>query len=588
MRPRKPSNRKHSYWWNDDCDHLAHSINHSTHPHQRHIIYKQLCYTTKTAKHTWATHIIEQQQHHNLWSLAKWPYQRRHKHTPPIHTPHGYATTINTKATIFANTYFPPQGPPSHTTLPYDPDPLPTCTYHPVTPHEITNALNHSSNSTAPGLTGTNWRLLKWFNQSCSTPYILSFINASIQLGYLPPSLRTGIIVMIPKQNKPDYTLPKSYRPITLIENLSKLIEKIIATRLLYDIRKHQLIPTTQYGGHNHSSPLDGGLTLVHDIHSIWKQGRVATFIALDISGFFNNINHERLQHQLYLLGFPIEITCWITSFIHNRTVQFRIDNELSDIHHTGNIGIPQGSPLSPVLSTIYTSPILHRLTSLYPDANLYSYVDDLSILAAGPTLEISTHRAEHTANLAWQTLHDIGLDIGHDKIDATHFYRTRKHHPIPHITITPPNSPPITVPPSQHLRWLGFYFDSHLTFKHHVYTMARRATTQAIALRMLTNTICGLNIYPARHLYTATILPILTYGAPLYYNAHRQQTLIRPITLAQNQSLRWLLGAFCTTPISSLETLSAILPIPIYLQRLNDTTAIRLRTLPTQSQPLQ
>ena len=70
---------------------------------------------------------------------------------------------------------------------------------------------------------------------------------------------------MIPKPDKPDYSRVKAHRPISLLENMSKLMEKAVAKRLQHDIVTHELIPTQQFGGRSHSSCLDAGFTLIHD-----------------------------------------------------------------------------------------------------------------------------------------------------------------------------------------------------------------------------------------------------------------------------------------------------------------------------------
>ena len=71
-----------------------------------------------------------------------------------------------------------------------------------------------------------------------------------------------------PKLNRADYTVAKNYRPISLLECLGKLLEKVIAKIIYSDMAKYALVPTTQFGGRNASSTLDAGLTLLHDIEA--------------------------------------------------------------------------------------------------------------------------------------------------------------------------------------------------------------------------------------------------------------------------------------------------------------------------------
>lgn len=74
------------------------------------------------------------------------------------------------------------------------------------------------------------------------------------------------VVVIIPKPDKTDYTLPKAYHPISLLECMSKLLEKVVANRIQHDITALDLVPTNQFSGRQHSSCTDTGLTLLHNI----------------------------------------------------------------------------------------------------------------------------------------------------------------------------------------------------------------------------------------------------------------------------------------------------------------------------------
>ncbi|KZT07221.1 uncharacterized protein LAESUDRAFT_616976, partial [Laetiporus sulphureus 93-53] len=103
-----------------------------------------------------------------------------------------------------------------------------------VTGPEIFAVLQTASNTTAPGESGVTWRLLKWAMRSPAGHQFIPFISSSIALGHLPSALKRAVVVLIAKPAKPDYSLPKAYRPIALMETLSKLIEKVVAKRLLF------------------------------------------------------------------------------------------------------------------------------------------------------------------------------------------------------------------------------------------------------------------------------------------------------------------------------------------------------------------
>jgi hypothetical protein len=90
---------------------------------------------------------------------------------------------------------------------------------------------------------------------------------------WLPPPLwKEAIIVVIPKPDRPDYSLPKAHHPISLLECISKLLEKVVTQQIQHNLTTHDLIPTTQFGGRQHSSCLDTGLSLIHDVQDAHRQ----------------------------------------------------------------------------------------------------------------------------------------------------------------------------------------------------------------------------------------------------------------------------------------------------------------------------
>jgi len=149
---------------------------------------------------------------------------------------------------VFATSFFPGTAPQVSVHLPDDPPPLPPRHFTPLTLDEIFDALHETSNNTVPGKSGITWRLIKWAFNICSTQ-ITSLFNAYLEFGHHPRSLKTAVVAVVPKPRKADMSDPRSYRPISLLECLSKLLEKVIARRLIFEVGKFNLVPTNQFGG---------------------------------------------------------------------------------------------------------------------------------------------------------------------------------------------------------------------------------------------------------------------------------------------------------------------------------------------------
>jgi hypothetical protein len=94
---------------------------------------------------------------------------------------------------------------------------------------------------------------------------------------------------------------------------------------------------------------------LVEKIHNAWKHKEVTSLLLLDVSGAFDNVSHPRLLHNLRKRRIDPKTVQWISSFLSNRTTTLALPEftaEPSEFH----TGIPQGSPLSPILCLFYNA----------------------------------------------------------------------------------------------------------------------------------------------------------------------------------------------------------------------------------------
>jgi len=301
----------------------------------------------------------------DLWRLNSWHQGLRKTVIPTLKDPNSdprYPTWVSDaadKANLLATSWFPTTAP-SINPPPHVTDKSPTRPYRSVTYEEIMECLNATSNTSAPGLSGLNYKVWKWV-MSVAPDQLTAIIRASIKLGIHHPSWKQSLIAVIPKNNKKDMALPKSHRPIQLIECLGKIVEKVMAKRVTFNLGKYNLMPFNQFGGRSHSSCLDAALSLTHDIMEARARGLVSSFLAIDIKGFFDHVNHERLLDVMEHKGFPTNEVKWIGSFISERFVRVQVDDHVGD-PHPQIVGLPQGSGISPVLACLYSAIVLEHL----------------------------------------------------------------------------------------------------------------------------------------------------------------------------------------------------------------------------------
>jgi endonuclease/exonuclease/phosphatase family metal-dependent hydrolase len=492
MKKKKNSNYE-KHWWNAD---VAESLEHARglsravreSPNNPYL-YRQYTRAKKTfkarvhhAKRAWATERLEGATSSTVWSFIKW-YKHGGKRSRPLYSSpsHVPAENEHERAQIFAKQFFPPPPP----VQPYSPldEPYPQRSHHPLIPEEIESAISSCRTHTAEGPSHVGYLAIKWAWRA-SPDLLIHFFSHCINLGHYPKGLKQSITAVVPKPKKADYTTPSAYRPIQLLECLGKILDKIMARRIQHEVAKLNLVPQLQFGGRNHSSTIDAGLTFTQDIHDAWKKGNKASALFFDISGYFNFVNHEGLIARLNHLGFAPETILFIRSFLIGRTTTFSYDGVTSAPFNISN-GIPQGSPLSPILSIIYGADLLKVCDPSEDCLTILSYVDDGTILATSKSLETNIELLRNAYEIIFAWLKDNGLEVQPEKLELMHF--TKGPDPSsPALKIA--DYPTITAP--KNIRWLGFFLDRHLNFTHHSKVMAARAAATIRAMGILGNTV--------------------------------------------------------------------------------------------------
>ena len=461
---------------------------------------------------------------------------------------------------------------------------------------EVHDAIALTSNGSAPGPDRITWELLKMAFQVHGAPEGLCHLYNQIRTsGVWPTWFKQSTCIIIPKPNKPRYNIPKAFRPISLLNTIGKLLTKIIAARLQFDCLKYDILHPGQCGGVIKHATIDAGVTLASFVAESRELGLHTTACAFDIAQFFPSLSHKGCAMILERLGFNQSLIKIFNSYFNGRITRYKWDSATSAAFGF-DIGTPQGDCISPIFSAIYLAAGLKIAVPLpFPPPNVRSlfFVDDGLLYCASKKPSQNVQRIEKCLDRIQETPATLGLFVDVEKTDPIHFpgfdmQKTGRK-------LTAPSALPIRmrdlqkngivtmIKPKGIIRYLGFFFDSELSWNAHITFYFNRAFSTIRALRMLGSSIRGLGTLQKRHAYQACALPVLTYGLPLWFaeDGAGVRSRLTKISKVHSHACKWITGCFRTTPIGAREVIAGLPPLVTLLNAQLHGFRARITALP-------
>lgn len=426
----------------------------------------------------------------------------------------------------------------------------------PFNMQEMLYSLNTSKGKT-PGLDKISYPMLKNLPDSFKIR-ILKLFNQIFDLGIIPQYFKTASVVAIHKNNKPIDNID-SYRPISLLPCITKLLEKMISRRLMWFIKKHKLLSKNQIGFQSGLSTIDALMYLDHIICKNRSTKNHTSILSIDFIKAFDKIGVHIVLQKLAKWSIGPKTFKLIKSFLINRKFSVRVNNNFSDIFSLHN-GIPQGSPLSVTLFIIAFDD-LSRIIDSNKKVDHCIYADDLYVIAR----EQSNDKIKQAFT---KTLQDIanwsktsGADVSVEK--TNHLHICRKHN-CRNIDMFFNN---INIKNVDNCKILGLNIDRKYSFKNHCNYLKNALTSKLNIIKYLASAKSLMHTNSLLRLAKSTILGKINYGLVVYSKASK--SIFKPIQNILNASIRASLRAFRTTPIKNLQAEGGFEPLRIHANKL-------------------
>lgn len=406
--------------------------------------------------------------------------------------------------------------------------------WRPVCDDEVLKLINSLQNNKAPGPDQISTLIIKK-NQLFLTPVLVFIFNLSLSEGQFPQSLKIAKVVPIFKGGSPLQV--GNYRPISLLSVFSKLLEKIVKSRMLDFLAQTNFFSRDQYGfreGLNTECALENFLSQIYNSLNDLNSNKTAGLF-LDLAKAFDTVNHKLLLRKLHRAGMRGVVLNWFESYLENRMQYVSVANCSSSTLLIKS-GVPQGSVLGPILFLIF----INDLYSGTFHGQITAFADDTAFSYSATNLTQLHYSMQ-------QDLNSLSLWFNFNKLSLNYKKTT-------YLIFTFSNSSKFTQPLKYHkldcpqdshcscgvlsqteaVKYLGLKLDEDLLWKSHVKSIKQYLFVFLRKFYYL-RSLCPDHVL--RQLYFSFIHSKLNYGISCWCSTYL--THIRPVFITQKSFIR-------------------------------------------------
>jgi len=364
-----------------------------------------------------------------------------------------------------------------------DNDNVPLLLMDDIGPIYVIDIIKALPNKSSKDLNGVSLKLIKFVKYEVSVP-LSHIFNISINTGIFPMALKCTRTVPVYKSGSRN--LCDNYRPISLVPTLSKILEKIVATKLSNHLDINKLVYKHQYGFQRNKQTEHTLTHLLSFVSNAINKNEYCIGIFLDVKKAFDCVPHKILFAKLERLGIRGNVLDWFKSYLSNRTQRCDVNGSLSEENGI-DIGVLQGSTLGPILFLCYVNDLPNSTAMLS-----LLFADDTACLIADSDI----NRLYNKANLelqklaCWFKANKLCVNVKKTKYIVFHTKRREfnpgnnrllyndndigydddsKITPLDRITNNNPNTEDRTY------KYLGILLDENLSFDQHTNYLSRK-----------------------------------------------------------------------------------------------------------------
>ena len=398
--------------------------------------------------------------------------------------------------------------------------------------------------------------------------------NLSISNGIFPSRMKNSKVSILHKSGPTDE--PDNYRGISLIDNMSKPLERYISNEIVDFLNDNLILSKTQFGFRRGYSTVHNLLNLSNLVIDALSQNASCMSIFLDVRKCFDLINRDKLFAKLHYYGIRGPVLAWLKSYYKDRKQSVYFDGVYSETLLI-LLGVLQGSVLGPILFIIF----INDLTNISDEFVLSLFADDaFAFLKKSDILNLLRHAREVIPKiLEWY--HANSLLVHPKKTQSIIFSGPRNRLTDEEIELK--NSfevyinmnnfgeeidskitklELVTKENGGFVKHLGFQIDENLNFKYHLTSIYNKNSKIIYSLRMMRHLLNKKHLLLLYNSYIKSYIEyscILLVGCPEY--------LINPILKQQKYAVRLIEGLESRQHTAEYFKSNFILPFPLLIE---------------------
>lgn len=390
----------------------------------------------------------------------------------------------------------------------------------PTDEKEVLEAIRKCSNKTSQDFNGIDMKTIRNVAEAVVKPFTY-VCNLSFEYGQFPSQMKIAKVIPLFKAgDKHTFT---NYRPVSLLPQFSKILEKLFNSRLHHFIAKNKLLSNSQYGFRQNRSTSLALIELVEEITKCIDKNKFIIGIFIDLQKAFDTIDHSILLDKLEKYGIRGLPHRWIGSYLRDRQQFVQVEQYKSNCKNI-KCGVPQGSILGPTLFLLY----INDICKISKILKFILFADDTNILCSGHDLEklLNDVNEEMYKLKNWFNINKLSLNVKKTKLML--FGNRKKDMPI---QITIQNT---VIERVEQIVFLGVVIDEKMSWKPHIcYLRSKVAKCVGVMKR------CSLilNQSALLILYHSFIMSYLNYCIEVWGNCYKSNLL--PLIILQKRAIR-------------------------------------------------